>query len=415
VKPRYPGTVSDKHAGAKAAAAQAAREEESLRERWEQALRERFDEPIARATEITQRTLAWFPIRVWRHFLQNNGFLLAASISYQSLFAIFAVLYVAFASVGLWLGGSQQAIDGMIAIINRYIPGLIGTTTENPGLVTSEQVEAIATESGSTLAITGAIAVIVAIWTAIGFVTFARRAVRDTFGLPFDRRNYFLLKARDLLAALIFGVALVLGATLGTLATGALDFLLSLIGLDGTSWGVQFVVKLASLLIAFLINSVALAALFRFLTGATLTWRAIWPGSMLGGGAIAVLQIAVGLLFLYTPSNPLLATFSIFIAFLLWFRLVGIVILVAASWIAVAAKDRRIPLQTLSEAERVAAEHQALLTAAQVRLRTARAARESARWHQVWAADRAVRAAQEELAQVEASAPPPIKRGILYD
>ncbi|MBN9181328.1 MAG: YihY/virulence factor BrkB family protein, partial [Microbacterium sp.] len=78
-------------------------------------------------------------------------------------------------------------------------------------------------------------------------------------------------------------------------------------------------------------------------------------------------------------------------------------------------KDRRIPLQTLSEAERVAAEHQALLTAAQVRLRTARAARESARWHQVWAADRAVRAAQEELAQVEASAPPPIKRGILYD
>lgn len=411
MNPRYPGTVSDKHAGAKAAAAQAAREEESLRERWEQALRERFDEPLARATEITQRTLAWFPIRVWRHFLQNNGFLLAASISYQSLFAIFAALYVTFAWVGLWLGGSEQAIEGLIKLVNRYIPNLIS----DDGLVHPDQVEAVATGSGSALAITGAIAVVVAIWTAIGFVTFTRRAVREIFGLPFDRRNYFLLKARDFLAALVFGVALVVGAVLGTVATGALDFVLSLTGLDGHSWGTQVLVKLASFVVAFAINATALAALFRFLTGATLTRRTIWPGSLLGGGAIAVLQIAVGLLFRYTPSNPLLATFSVFIAFLLWFRLIGIVILVAASWIAVAATDRRLPLQRLSEADRLAAEHQALLTAAQVRLRTARAARESARWYQVWAADRAVRAAQEELAQVEASAPPPVKRGILYD
>lgn len=66
-------------------------------------LRERFEEPIARATELTKKTLAWFPVRVWRHFLQHNGFLLAASISYQALFAIFAVIYVAFAAVGVWL------------------------------------------------------------------------------------------------------------------------------------------------------------------------------------------------------------------------------------------------------------------------------------------------------------------------
>jgi membrane protein len=392
---------------ARGAAADAAREEESLRARWEDALRDRFDEPIARATKLTRQTMAWFPIRVWRHFLQHNGFLLAASISYQSLFTIFAVLYVAFAAVGIWLGGSQAAIDALIDVINRYIPGLIGTSPDKPGLVSSEQVEAIATSSSSTLAITGIIAGGVAIWTAIGFVTYTRRAVRDIFGLSFDRRNYFLLKARDLLAAIVFGAALLLGAALGAMTSGALDFLLSLIGLHGTSTLFDVFVKGVSLLVAFVINAAALAALFRFLTGTTLTWRAIWPGALLGGGAVAILQVGVALLFLYTPSNPLLATFAVLIGFLLWFRLVGIVILVAASWIAVAANDRRIPLQTLSEAERIAAEHQALLTAAQVRLRTAKDARASARWYQVWSADRAVRAAQEELAQVEASAPPP--------
>ena len=64
-------------------------------------------------------------MRVWRHFLLHNGFLLAAGVSYQALFAIFAAIYVAFAIAGLWLGGSAEAVDGLIDLINGYIPGLI--------------------------------------------------------------------------------------------------------------------------------------------------------------------------------------------------------------------------------------------------------------------------------------------------
>ena len=115
----------DEHARAAAAAADAVREEESLRQRWEatqETFRERFDAPIQRATHITKATLAWFPIRVWRHFLINNGFLLGAGISYQALFAIFAAIYVAFAITGLWLGGNTDAVNAMIALINSYIP-----------------------------------------------------------------------------------------------------------------------------------------------------------------------------------------------------------------------------------------------------------------------------------------------------
>ena len=57
----------------------------------------RVDAAVERATALTQRTLALFPVRVWRHFLQHNGFLLAAGVSYQALFAIFAAIYLAFA------------------------------------------------------------------------------------------------------------------------------------------------------------------------------------------------------------------------------------------------------------------------------------------------------------------------------
>jgi membrane protein len=375
--------------------------DDTLRARWEAgqaSLRERFDEPIERATRLTRRTLAWFPVRVWRHFLQHNGFLLAAGISYQSLFTIFAAIYLSFAIVGGWLGGDPDAVDQLIAIINSYIPNLISDS----GLVKPEQVEEIAASSGSLLTITGLVALVVIIWTAIGFVTYARRAVRDTFGLPYDGRSYVLLKARDLLAALIFGIALLVGSLLVQMTTWALEVVLSVLGWSVDSGWSSAAVRVLTLLVAFAINAVALALLFRFLTGTSLRWRRIWPGSLLGGAALAVMQFGAGLLLIYTPSNPLLATFAVFIGFLLWFRINGIVILVAAAWIAVATGDRDLPLVELSAEEQERREREALRVAAQVRVREAEAAAASAPWWRRPLAAREARHARDELAAIRA-------------
>ena len=133
----------------------------------------RLDAAVERATALTQRTLGLFPVRVWRHFLQHNGFLLAAGVSYQALFAIFAAIYLAFAIAGLWLGGSTEAVDGMIDIINSYIPNLI---QDEGGVFTPQQVQEIAASTTGLLSITGLIALGTVIWTAIGWVTFSRRA-----------------------------------------------------------------------------------------------------------------------------------------------------------------------------------------------------------------------------------------------
>ena len=401
----------DSHAVAAAAAADAAREEETLRERWEatqESFRERFDQPIQTATKLTQATLAWFPIRVWRHFLINNGFLLGAGISYQALFAIFAAIYVAFAITGLWLGGNADAVNAMIELINSYIPGLISDT----GAIKPSQVQQIASETTGVLGVTGIIALVTVIWTAIGWVTYSRRGVRDMFGLPPDRRSYVLLKARDLVAAIIFGVALIVGALLSNISAWAFAWVMSLFGIDIGTGMLDTSIRIGSVIVSFALNSTALAALFRFLTGTQLKWRSIWPGALLGGAALTVLQFGAGLLLSYTPSNPLLATFAIFVGLLLWFKISGIILLVAAAWTAVATKDKDIPILALTEAERIAAEHKALLVAAHVRLRTAREARASAPWYRAWRADFAVREAEAELERVEQSAPalPPLSK-----
>jgi membrane protein len=393
------------HARTAAAAADAVREEETLRERWEatqQSFRARFDEPIQTATKLTKATMAWFPIRVWRHFLIHNGFLLGAGISYQALFAIFAAIYVAFAITGIWLGGNADAVNAMIDLINSYIPNLI---SDSGGVITPAQVQQIASETTGVLGVTGIIALATVIWTAIGWVTYSRRGVRDIFGLPPDRRSYVLLKARDLVAAIIFGVALIVGALLSNISAWAFAWVLSLFGVNVGTGVLDTTIRIGSVIVSFALNSTALAALFRFLTGTQLRWRSIWPGALLGGAALTVLQLGAGLLLSYTPSNPLLATFAIFVGLLLWFKISGIVMLVAAAWIAVATKDKDIPILLPTEAERIAAEHQALLVAAQVRLRTAHEARATAPWYRVWRADLAVREAEQELEAVEQSAP----------
>ncbi|MGZ0068080.1 YihY/virulence factor BrkB family protein [Microbacterium arborescens] len=372
---------------------------DALRERWDSSrLRERLDQPIERATTITRRTLGWFPIRVWRHFLRHNGFLLAASISYQSLFALFATIYTAFAVVGLWLGGSSMAIDALIDVVNSYIPGLISGS----GPVSPSDVADIARNSGSVLAVTGAVALAVAIWTAIGFVTFTRRAVRDIFGLPFDTRNYVLLKLRDFGAALLFGLVLVLGAALGLVAGGIVRQLFDLFEIPYESTTIDVLSRLASVLVAIVINAAALTALIRFLTGTALPWRKIIPGSIFGGTALSVLQLGAGFLAVYSPTNPLLATFSVLIGFLLWLRLAGIVILVAASWVAVSAADDGIPLEVKTEEERRADERRALRVVAEAQLRDAEHALAEAGWWKRVPARRDVNRARELLRRLDA-------------
>lgn len=377
--------------------------ESTVRERWDESrLREQLDQPIERATRLARRTLSWFPVRVWRHFLQHNGFLLAASISYQSLFALFATIYAAFAVVGLWLGASTTAVDALINVVNTYIPLLISAS----GPVSPNDVLAVARDSSGVLAVTGAVALGVAIWTAIGFVTFTRRAVRDIFGLPFDTRNYVLLKVRDFGAALLFGLALVLGAALGLVAGGIVQQLFDLFDVPYESATIDVLSRFASVVVAIVLNAAALTCLIRFLTGTSLPWRKIIPGSILGGTALSLLQLGAGFLAVYSPTNPLLATFSVLIGFLLWLRIAGIVILVAASWVAISADDDGIPLVVPTDSERLAAERNALRVVAEAGVREAEHALTDAPWWRRPAARRDLRRAHDLLDRANAEPAP---------
>lgn len=303
-------------------------------------MRARLTRSAGRAAVLARRTAALFPVRVWRRFLRRNGFLLSAGMAYQALFALFAMLYVAFAAAGVWLGGSVPAIDALIDVANSYLPGIIS----QDGIADPGDVHELVASAAGTFTVTGLIATAVATWTAIGAVTFTRRAVRDIFGLPFDSRSYLLLKLRDVVAGLAFGLALLAGSILSVGGVWALTQLLDLFGLSIASTANDLLLRGSTVIVMVAVDTAAIALLVRFLTGTSLRWRTIWPGAAMGGLAVAVLQLGAGLLLSHTHGNPLLATFAVMVALLLWCRLVAAVILLAASWIALSAQDRSEPL-----------------------------------------------------------------------
>jgi membrane protein len=353
-----------------------------------------------RVTALITWGRSLFPVRVWLHLLDQNGLLLAAGMSYQSLFAIFAAVYVGFSIAGIWLLGRPETLNSLVDIVNTAVPGLIG----DDGILTVDQLTSSAALPTGVLTWTGVIALGGLVWTAIGWITFSRMAVRQVLGLEKDKRSYVLMKARDLLVAVVLGALLLVAAAMSVLSTAALDWLFGIVGWSTASPWYTLLARGSGLVIVFAIDTIVLAALFRFLSRAAIQWRRLWGGSLLGGAAMLVLQLLSSLLVTSAARNPLLATFAVFVGLLLFFRLTSIVTLTAAAWIAVGAADRREPLQRMTDEQRQRALREAeraqQLAAARVRVRDAREAYADAGWWGRPIAASRLRAAERELADL---------------
>ncbi len=359
-----------------------------------------------RITALVRWGRSFFPVRVWMHFLDQNGLLLAAGMSYQALFAVFAAVYVGFSIAGIWLIGRPDTLASLVAIVNTAIPGLVG----DDGIITSDQLASAGTLGSGVLTWTGIVALAGLVWTAIGWITYSRMAVRQVLGLEKDKRGYVLMKARDLLVAVILGVFLLVAAALSVASTAALGGIFDLVGWSTASPWFTLLARGTGLIFVFAIDTLVLAALFRFLSRAAIQWRRLWGGSLLGGAALLAIQLLSSLLIGGVARNPLLATFAVFVGLLLFFRLTSIVTLAAAAWIAVGAADVREPLKKMTEEQRrlaaEEAERKKRLAEARVRVREARDAYEKASIFGRIAARSRLRSAERDLADLAVPAEP---------
>ena len=86
-------------------------------------------DPQPQATGIAglvQRVLALKPVRVFFHYANDNGPLLASGMTYQAFFALAGALFFAFSVFGFVLAGNATLQGQVFTTLNQFLPNLIG-------------------------------------------------------------------------------------------------------------------------------------------------------------------------------------------------------------------------------------------------------------------------------------------------
>lgn len=320
----------------------------------------------ARVTRIVQWVLSTKPARAFLLYQEQHGAMLADSVTYRTLFSVFAGTFLGFAVAGIWLAGNPDAIDAIVATVGDVIPGLVG---EGAVIDPDDLVQPI------TLSIAGAIALIGAVGAAIGAIGSLRIALRTLAGLPDDRTFFVWQLLRDLAIAIAFGLLLVAGAAITVIGTGAIGTALAWLGLPSTGAFAEGGGQTVSIVVAFVIDTLVIAGLFRLLSGLRPSARALWSGAVIGGAGLTVLQVLSGLFVGGATRNPLLASFGSLIALLIWLNLSSQVVLIASAYVITGVEEERdrvatrygatsMALRRLKRAERRAADAAAEVAAA---------------------------------------------------
>jgi membrane protein len=352
-------------------------------------------------TDRVSGIVSWFmglrPMRVFLHFGSSSGGILAGGMSYQSLFASFAAIWVGFSIAGLWIGGNAELMNALYALINQSIPNLIGPD----GVINPAELD-----TATVLSWTGAIALIGLLFTALGWMSTTAQAVRTIFRMPPSTTFFLWVKLRELGLGLFFGLILVISALISLASTEALGSLFGLLGIPQDSIWFTAAARSVGLGIVLIIDTLTLALLFRVLSEVVIPFRRLIAGSLLGAAGLGVLKVLGSVLLGGAGANPLLAAFAVIVGLLIWFNLVSTVMLLAASWIAVGMNDAGLTPHRVNDedlaAENRRREEEALRIAAEVELRNAREARAHAPWYGVWASNRRLRAAEKRVARTSA-------------
>ncbi len=271
------------------------------------------------------------PYRVYQAYSLAGGNLSAAGMSFQAFFAVFAAIYVTFSITGLYLTAHPNVRDTVVNFINLQIPNLIA----KGGAIDPDTLF-----SAATLGWTGAVALIVLAYTAINWINYTRVAMHLMFGLPKPALNFVLLKLWDLVIALAYGIIIFVGASVTVIATSFFEATIKALGFGAhaQTW-LDAGIRVATVLVVFVLDTVTLAAMIRLLSGVPIPWKFLWPGAILGGIALGAMKIAGSLLLTGATKNPLFASLAIFIGLLIWLNLMCRVYLLTAQWMATGMRD----------------------------------------------------------------------------
>jgi membrane protein len=285
---------------------------------------------------IVPRLIAWvLTLKIVRSvllYVERRGPMLADSITYRTLFSVFAGVLLGFSIASIWLSDNPTAWQSLIDSVNSVVPGLVGPD----GVIKVEGIEA-----PPGVSIAGIISLVALVAASIGAIASLRLAIRSIADFAQQDGFFLWVMLRNLLLAVGMGAGLVASAAITFLGSTGLTIVGGWLGLSPDSPVLQFGTRALSLLVVFALDATIIAVVFLMLSGIKPSARSLWTGALLGAVGLIVLQQLSSLFVGGASSNPLLATFASLIALLLWFNFSAQVILIASAYIVTGVEEER--------------------------------------------------------------------------
>ncbi|MFA5607522.1 MAG: YhjD/YihY/BrkB family envelope integrity protein [Leucobacter sp.] len=330
----------------------------------------RLEPPRRELTRLVQRVISRaLQLRIVRAILRYNerrGPMLADSITYRALFSVFAAVLLGFSVVALWMSGNPDVMAALTEALESVVPG-IGRIVDPTNIG--------APIGFSVVGVFSLIGLVAAAISAVGSLRTAIRVLADEFS---DDTLFLWVLLRNMLVAVGFGGLLGVAAAASVIGGAGIGAVNDWLGVSDGNIVARVLTRVFGIAIVLVIDTLAIALVFRVLSGVRPPARALWFGALIGGIGLTVLQELSGLFVRGATANPLLASFATLVALLIWFNLSSQVILVASSYIITATAEQRdrvherFGARTLAQRRRQQAEER--LRAATAELRDAQEA-----------------------------------------
>jgi membrane protein len=168
---------------------------------------------VSSALERLRARAPWLDhvVRAGQRYNEARGNFYAAGITYFTIFALFPLLMVGFATVGFILASRPQLLSEIDTRVKSAIPEAFAT------LVTGLMDSAIASRAS-----VGAIGLATALWAGLSWMSNLRTALTEMWQQPEEEIGYVRKKASDLLALVSTFLATLLTIGLSALSDPAL-------------------------------------------------------------------------------------------------------------------------------------------------------------------------------------------------
>ncbi|NKZ00335.1 YihY/virulence factor BrkB family protein [Nocardiopsis alborubida] len=259
-------------------------------------------------------------VRAYERYADRNGNQLAGAVTYFAFLSFFPLLALAFAAVGYLAAVQVEVGDYLQQALDGVLPGLSGELPIDE--IAQARVGA------------GVIGALGLLYAGLNAVSALREALHSIWLKNLkEGPNPLLRKLVDLLVMLGLGTALLLAVAFTSVAQAATQWLLGLVGLDGSLLA-NLSLRALALAIAVGANMAIFVLAFALLSGSGRPTRMMWRGALLGAVGFEVLKAAAAVLLAGTLSNPVYASFAVLVGLLVWINLVMRLVMFSAAWTA---------------------------------------------------------------------------------